>query len=347
MPRRVLRPSGPAWTGHLRPAVGLVAVEWGGAFVECSKKLTAKQDKVSLEWELHTGGSAAILPKIKAAWPNAKYDIVSGWVVVWQAALAEGWLEPITFDDVPNLRDMPESLFVKDGDGNIVNIPRSLTGEFWGYRSDTAPFEIKTMEDLLDPRLKGQIAIPHPTQGANQHMISLAMARGGDQYNLEPGWEFLKDIAKAGNIGRISVTETDFINSLTTGETSVAIFNLGSFNQVAKNVPITYLTKVPTDKAFVTTLASEGWCLLKTSKRKKEALEFLNWRVGPQNNTDFNACIGEGPTNTKSTPSDAVKHIFFTKEEFAEYAMIPDYAFLSKELDGALKRFEQEIVPLL
>jgi putative spermidine/putrescine transport system substrate-binding protein len=41
------------------------------------KKIEAKQDKVEVNWVLHQGGSGAILPKIKATWPQAEYDYVA------------------------------------------------------------------------------------------------------------------------------------------------------------------------------------------------------------------------------------------------------------------------------
>ena len=43
---------------------------------------------------------------------------------------------------------------------------------------------------------------------------------------MEPGWELLKKLAKSGNIGRVAATETDFLNSMTTGETTVAFWNM-------------------------------------------------------------------------------------------------------------------------
>ncbi len=46
------------------------------------KQIEAKQSQVKVNWVLHQGGSSAILPKIKAAWPHADQhfiDYVAGW----------------------------------------------------------------------------------------------------------------------------------------------------------------------------------------------------------------------------------------------------------------------------
>ena len=60
---------------------------------------------------------------------------------------------------------------------------------------------------------------------------------------MEPGWKLMKDLAKSGNIGRVAVTDIDFTNSLTSGETSVGFFAEPGWAAVAKTFPVTRLTK--------------------------------------------------------------------------------------------------------
>ncbi len=64
---------GPAWA-----ADSLVGVTWGGAQIEASKALAEKFSSqvkpTTFSWELHQGGAANILPKIRATWPQVKYD---------------------------------------------------------------------------------------------------------------------------------------------------------------------------------------------------------------------------------------------------------------------------------
>ena len=203
------------------------------------------------------------------------------------------------------------------------------------------------MEDLLDPRLKGQICWPDPIQDTNIQLITLALARGGDQHNLEPGWQFLKELAKSGNIGRVAKTEVEFINSMTIGETSVAIWNQGPWHKVSQNAPVKFLTKIPGEKAFKALLYQECWVLLKSSKHKKAAKEYLNFFISPENNEAYNLAIGEAPANSKAKAGNSVEHLSFTKEQFDQYAMVPDYDYCAKHIDGWVKRFETEIIPLL
>ena len=48
----------------------LTVVEWGPPWIDASKKVLGDQNMWDIAWELHQGGAAAILPKIKSSWPN-------------------------------------------------------------------------------------------------------------------------------------------------------------------------------------------------------------------------------------------------------------------------------------
>lgn len=324
----------------------ITVVEWGGAYVKGIKELVKRQGKYDVTWELHAGGAAAILPKIKSQWPdNLRYDLVAAWSPVFLSMVREGWAETVTLGDVPNLKDVPEALITKDDQGNWKNIPRNTAAIYFGYREDLCPIEIKSMEDFLNPKLEGQILWPDPFYNTNMQMVSLALARGGDEYNMEPGWEFMKELAKSGNIGRVYKTETDMINSLSTGETCLANAAGANFVQLARKFPIKHLTKVD-DPGLKTTLAIEGWAVLK-GRNTKAAFDLADYTISPEANEWWAAHIGNSPVNSKSKAPDELAHLVFTDEELKKYAYFPDWDYISKQVDGWVKRFEQEIVPLL
>src|SRR5438067_402237 len=111
-------------------------------------------------------GLASVLPRA-----HARGSLT---VLEFGAAYVEA---SITLADVPNLVDVPERFITKDDKGNIKNVPRSVNGGFFAVRTDTCPIEIKTIEDLLNPRLKGQISWPVPTAYSNMATVTLALAR--------------------------------------------------------------------------------------------------------------------------------------------------------------------------
>lgn len=326
--------------GHA--AEPLSVVEWGPPWIDNTKKLAAAWGKGDITWSLHSGGAASILPKIKAAWPNPPYDLVDNWSPVFLSMLREGWAETVTLENCPNLKDIPEGLITKDADGNWKNIPRGSSGIFFSYAPENCPIEIKTIEDLLDPKLKGQILWPNPTLNTNLQVVALAKARGGDEHNMEPGWEFLIELAKSGNIGRISANTSDVITSLETGETSVTFVDQGTLAGI-KGTRLQHLTK--TDPSLKTFMFVSGWVVLSSSKNKQQAFDFANFMISKESSELYYQEVGEVPVN--GTATHDIEHLRFTAEEVEKYTVIPDWDHLSKELDSWNKRFEKDIVPIL
>ena len=326
----------------------LTIVEWGGPYVEGMKQLIERQGKYDVTWELHAGGSAAILSKIKAQWPDrVLYDLIAGWEVVYLGMVAEGWAEPITVEDVPNLVDLPDALVTKDKDGTRYAVPRNMAANYFGYREDTCPIEIKSVEDFLSPELKGQIAWPDPPYGANMQTVMLALARGGDEFNMEPGWQFLKEIAESGNIGRIIKTESDQINSLSTGECSITYAPAANLVQLAeKGLPMRHLHK-ETGAGLKSVLVTEGWAVMKGSKNTKAAFDFLNYTIGREAQEWWSNHLGAPPVNRHAKPPEKIAFLKFSQEEVEEHGYLPDWDYVTQQVDGWVKRFEQEIVPLL
>jgi putative spermidine/putrescine transport system substrate-binding protein len=322
----------------------LTAVEWGGDVVDAMKQIAAAQSASSFDWILHQGGAGAILPKIKASWPKTDFDYVAGWEGSFNSMVKEDWLETIDPADVPNLADLPEKIIIRDGKGNIKAVPRAVGGMYFGARTDIAPIEVKTIDDLLSPKLKGAICWPGPTQSMMLQIVALALHAGGSETNMEPGWKLMTELAKSGNIGRVAITDIDFTNALTSGETSVGFFAEPGWAAVAKSFPVTRMTKSTGFKAF---LYQSGFGVLKNRPNSKATLDFINFAIGPEMNSLYAKVAGEAPLNRKATTPDTLKHLAFTPEEFASFVYVPDYNIVLEQQDSWSKRWEQDIAPLL
>jgi putative spermidine/putrescine transport system substrate-binding protein len=336
----------PEFSGRALAKENLTFVQWGGKYINVSKDIVGKQDKAEVTWELHAGGAAAILGKIQAAWPNVKYDVVAAWDPVFLSMMKEGWVETISLDDVPNLKDVPKTLIFKDDKGAFTTAPTSINANLWAYRQDRCPFELTKIEDLLDPRLKGQIVFPDPLLSTNFAVVTLAMARGGNEHNLEPGWKFVAELAKSGNIGRVAHSDNDIITSMTTGETSINFGSAVVNGTVAQNFPVKTLGRVPGDKGFKTVIFTTGFVVLK-GKNKKAACELINFMLSPENNSAYNKEIGTLPSNTRAAVPETLGFLKFTEEEDKQFVYHADWTYVSSQVNSWMKRWESEIVPLL
>jgi putative spermidine/putrescine transport system substrate-binding protein len=324
----------------------LLVVQWGAKWIEVSKEILAeynKTDGTQVAWELHSGGAAAIVAKIKAAWPNVKYNVISAWTPVFESMIAEDWLVPVTVDKAPNIKDIPDVYFAKNKKGEKMNVPLSTAGAFWGYRTDLVDKPIESVEQLLEPRFKGKIAVPYPVNLTGLFIVTLAIQRGGNEFNIEPGWEFAKELARRGNIGRICNNNSEFINTMASGEVSVGFWNNGGWFITMERFPCKILNRLKDNKGF---LYNEGFCVVKGSP-EAAAFRLANYFAGAEMNTKYNWNIGSGPTNPKSTTNPAIKELYYTPDELPKYAYFADFPHIMKQLDGWSKRWEQDVVQLL
>ena len=260
--------------------------------------------------------------------------------------IKEDWLEEITPDDVPNLKDVPKSLIFTDLKGRGMTVPTSVNANLWAYRADICPIEIKQIDDLLSPKLKGQICFPDPLLSTNFAVVALALARGGNERNLEPGWKFLAELAKSGNIGRVAHSDNDIITSMTTGETSVNFGSAVVNGTIGKNFPVKTLGRVPGDQSLKSIVFTTGFVVLK-GKNKKAATEFINLLMTPENNAKYNAAIGTVPSNRRAPVPEKMDFHKFSDEEDKQFAYHADWAYVSDQLDSWTKRWETDIAPLL
>lgn len=321
----------------------LTVMDFGSPYVDASKKISAKWDKADVTWGVQSGGAMTILGVIKAKWPNPPYDMIINWSPGFASILKEGWAETITLADVPNLADVPERFLTKDDKGNIKTIPRSVDGSYFAVRTDRCPVEIKTIEDLLNPKLKGQICWPVASQYLNSPTVMLALARGGNEFKMDPGWQFLQELAKSGNIGRVYASTVEGTNSVSTGETSIIYASNGALSPLSQRVPLKALTKgEPSMKAA---LYVEGWVVLTASKQKKAAMDFANFTVSKENSELFHQEVTSVPANKMAKASPKVAPIQFTTEELDKFAYVPDWGYMSTQLDAWVKKFEQDILP--
>ena len=333
--------------GSSRPAAAateITAVEWGGDVVNAMKQIEAKQDKVKVNWVLHQGGSGAILPKIKAAWPHADYDYVAGWEGSFNGMIKEDWLVPVSVQTVPNLADIPQKIVVKNAKGEWMAIPRAVGGIYVAYRKDISPIEVKSLDDLFDPRLKGKICWPGPTQAMMLPLVALSFHAGGNEHNMDPGFQLMKKLAQSGNIGRVGVTDTDFSTSLTSGETAVGYYSEPQLTVVAKSFPVVRLTK---QAGMPTFLYQSGFAIFKNRPNLQATLDFANFCISPEMNTLYAEVAGEAPLNVKAKTPDNLKHLAFTPEEMDKYVYVPDFNEVLSQQDAWSKRWENEIAPLL
>jgi putative spermidine/putrescine transport system substrate-binding protein len=185
-----------------------------------------------------------------------------------------------------------------------------------------------------------------PTSYSGLAYVGMALEFGGDEHNIDPAFDYLKELAERGNIGRVAGSDVDAINSMTTGETAFG-FGVGNvWERIAEGVPIEVLMRVPGDTGFKGLPYKDGWVVLKGPKAEL-AKEFANYSIGPEANTAIAGALASAPTNSKATISEAARQWSYEPDELDRYTYFPDFGHLSEQVNDWSVRFEREITPLL
>ncbi|WP_201401043.1 extracellular solute-binding protein [Kaistia sp. 32K] len=328
-------------------ADAIVGVSWGGPWLDAIKQVAAPWEKANNQqilWEAHEGGSsAAIAAKVQAAWPNPKHDLIHTNDPAIHTMSAEGWLAPL--DDLPSLKDMPSEFIIRDKDGKAVSAPHSANVAMWGYRTDLVPDGISSLSDLLSPKFTGGIGLRASTLWSGLPLVSLALDRGGNERNMDPAFEFLKELAATRNVTGVFGSAVDTVNSMASGVTAVTLASQSEWRQLAKVVPIKVLGRVPNGGGLKTFYSLSQFVVTK-SPRSEVTKQLVEYLIQPEQDARYAALASNAPTNIKAK-FDNSEGYFLNPDEIQSFGYICDYKLMSEKGQEWNERFNREIQPLL
>ena len=191
-----------------------------------------------------------------------------------QALAAQGLLEPIQSDLVPNLTNLyPEATQLAYDIGNKYSVPYA-----WGttgicYRRDLTGFDPTSWNDILNPiaKLKGKV-----TALATERWLMLpAQKLHGYSVNTTSETEMtkVKETLVAAKKNLLAYDDTTFYTRLVSGEAAMTVAWDGWCNYgITENKNIKYV--IPKEGSDLWT---DTMVILKTSKNKEAAHAFINY----------------------------------------------------------------------
>ena len=187
---------------------------------------------------------------------------------------AEGLLEPIKippkmWDEIPATIGKPVGLPLKDPKKFWVGTTLEPYGLIYQAKLlKRLGVEIKDWDDLLNPKLKGQIAQCTPDRSSSSHASYEVILQ---TYGWEKGWEWLKKLAA--NTGIFSARSRDVPNVVAKGEfaVGVAVPSYMAFAEVLAGYEVMF---VYPKNAYVT---PEPMAVLKGAPHPKAAHAFIEF----------------------------------------------------------------------
>lgn len=331
---------------QLAPQRTLRVMTWGGDLLEAAKfagNEFTKQTGVQVTYILHSGGSAAALAKFQAEAPNYEADVYFAAPAPEIVAAQNGWLVPLTASDIPNLNSIPD-IFKQSRGGTVYSVLATVTVTTWGYRTDHIQGPITSMSQLINPAYKGKLAVPPPTFAPGRALILMSLWKGGDQYNIEPGFQAANQLASDGYIGSVFSSDADMSSLLTTGRAWAVLGPAGNVYAAAKQgAPVAIArtlsdAKLPTDAIVIGAL---------NTPQQDLAKKFINVLLSPGIISQYCNTIGDSPTNPNAQVNATIAPWVVSPSDLSKFAYTVNDTWVGSQITKWENRWETEILPLI
>ena len=309
----------------------IVVQSWGGPWADAMKAawFDPFEKATGVKVELRPQGAMMeALAKLKAAKDKMDVDV---WVTgLTPTALADeaGIVATIPRDRLTNARHIPANM-ISDKWVAAFTI-------FYGavYNKEKTGFEMKSWNDMFDPRLKGKLAVPHATGYTGKFIVLLAWLGGGGEKNIDPGFALANRLKP--NIAVISRSDPESIKLLTSGEVAAAMMMpVGNYLQIRKSGPqFVFVAPEPYVPANFNNFA-----VMKNSPNNADAIRFVDFAIGKAAQEDFARRVDVLPANSEAKAPDSLAAFAPPREKMR----FPDDDTITKNLPAWADRWNREI----
>jgi putative spermidine/putrescine transport system substrate-binding protein len=278
------------------------------------------------------GSSTEMLAKLRAEKASPSVDLVVIAETVAVTGRQEGIFEKMERTKIANLADVDPKALNADGFGFASLYATAGIG----YNAEKVKPAPQAWKDLWNPAYRGMIGLQDisGTTGV-QFLITAARLHGGDERNIEPGFQAIAELMKAGssiNSGKPSEITNLFL-------TDTILLSPGVENSF-------YRVYSPKDKRFAFVLPKEGFFaipytveIVKGRKGGDLVYDFMNMQLDPEAQRGFMESILMTPVNAKVRIPPSLA----TLVPEAKAALQFDWAVIARNRGAWQERWNKEI----
>jgi putative spermidine/putrescine transport system substrate-binding protein len=307
----------------------IVVQTWGGAFFDAVKSVQADIEKLAgcrVEF-VAQATSVTGLQRLEAQKANPQVDLWMTADATAATALAEGIIDPLPRDLVPNLKDIPPELIYPAGP-TIWSSPRGIF-----YRADRTPFPIKKWEDLWDPRLKGMITTTIDSD-KGMFIIIASLLAGGNEKNIGPGFEKLKALKP--NLGVLYKADAESLKLVQAGEVNVSGYGVLGIIYKLLGPSSNYKFVMPESPQFMSVSLVT---MVKGRPNHAEAAKVINAILDPSIQERIVEQIGSIPSNRHAKAPERIRDVIPPTVKL----LTPDWDYVNAHYGEWVERWNREI----
>jgi putative spermidine/putrescine transport system substrate-binding protein len=246
-------------------------------------------------------------------------------------------IELLTPDDLPGIRNVPEKLWPRTPDGKLMGMPLYFGLFGIAYNTELAkPSDFASWKSLLDPKWKGQISITRPNFLAAYDVQLYARLGGGDEHNLQPGYDFLR---------RLVPQTLNFYSSMASleaqlarGEVVASAFYANEIAMLRRKGATEVAIRIPDEGGLILPYLL---VLPKGAMNPDAAKRLMNAIIEPRYQAAFAEESLVWPMNDKTPLSDALrKEMGLSAEEAVAHNISLDWWTVGSNLQDETYRIE-------
>lgn len=302
--------SAPLFFSHSTQAAGKLTVYCTVQNSLCEDMTKQFAEKHNVETQFVHGGTGTIFGKIKAEKDNPQADIWFGGTIephfqAGELGLLAPYRSPHQADVLPQFKALQES-----ERGELTSIAYMLVLGFGVNTEKLKKLGIeapKTWQDLLDPRLKGEVQLPDPRSSGTTYTLIATLTQ---LWGEEKAFAYLKQLDQ--NVSQY-VKSNLVTSNLSRGESAVTVgFVHGYATEKEKGAPVEAI--IPQGQVGY---ALGGVSILKNARNLDNAKLFMDWVLSKEGQEIpwRNHKLYQTPTNVKaevapqSTKADALDFV--------------------------------------
>ncbi|AXI10406.1 ABC transporter substrate-binding protein [Oceanobacillus zhaokaii] len=318
----------------------LVVAGYGGNYEEEFKKniIPAFEEKYNVKVQYITGSSVATLSKLQAQKDNPEIDVAIIDDGPQAQARSLDLIAPLDESIVTNLEKVYDIAKMPDNLGvgfSFVEVGLAYNAEVF-EQNNWEP--LKSWNDLADPKYKGKLVLPSVlnTFGVNM-LVMLAKVNGGDETNIDPGFEKLAEVAK----NTVNFDDTaDVSNYFVQGQTVASVWGTGRIYTLQDTgFPIEYVSPEEGAVPLIVTVS-----VVKNASNQELAQQFVNFLLDVEIQEMSAIKRFEGPVNMDVELSDEVAEKVPYGQERIEKLIKVDWDVINANRTQWNERWDKEII---
>lgn len=268
---------------------------------------------------------------------SSAFDVAYMDLGVIEQAKEAGLLQPMNLDNIPNSSELYP--LAVDDEGYWVAELTSMTGI--AYNTEKVSTPPTSWEDLWNEEYKNRVAISNVSGTVGyQFLVQAARQNGGDEANIDPGFEAIQDLQP--NIVSIYNTPDEMSRLLTSGEAWLGPWYADRTGALkSSGAPVEFVEPEEGAIAVVSAMVIPA-----DTANLEGAEDYINFQLAADVNSAFVQATGNGPTNRNvELPQDYLDANFVPYgDEQIDSLQTVDPAIVSENLSDWIDRWNTEVV---